>query len=263
MTTPCAIVTGAGRGIGAAVAARLRADGRAVTGLDRSSIPSDAHGAPTGSGGRASAGGADVDLVADISDVDAVARAVLARPDVSALVCVAGVWHHGSILDLPLDDLRRIVEVNLLGTLNCVRAWAPSLRRHRGSVVLVSSVTARVPTPGAGIYPATKAALEAITRQLALELGPDGVRVNAVAPGLIHTEGTDAQYGPGGTREAMGRHVPLRHIGTPEEIADVVSFLMSDSARYVTGTVIDVDGGFTAAATSWLGSAAARTKEPS
>jgi len=231
-----AVVTGAARGIGAAVAARLRADGLAVVGLDRSD-----------------AGPGDVEI--DITDHGALDHVASRLDDVAALVCVAGVWHHGSVLELPIEEIRRVVEVNLLGTLACVRAFAPALRRNgAGSIVVVSSVTARVPTPGAGIYPSTKAALEALTRQLAAELGPQGVRVNAVAPGLIHTEGTDAQYGPGGTRAGMGRRVPLRRIGAPEEIADVVSFLVSPAARYVTGTVVDVDGGFATAATSWLAS---------
>lgn len=237
-----AVVTGAARGIGAAVAARLRADGLDVVGLDRSVA-------------------ADGDVVVDITDHEALARVASGGPDVTALVCVAGVWHHGSVLELPMDELRRVVEVNLLGTVACVRAFAPALRRNASgpdgsTIVLVSSVTARVPTPGAGIYPSTKAALEALTRQLAAELGPHGVRVNAVAPGLVHTEGTDAHYGAGGSRTGMGRRVPLRRIGAPDEIADVVSFLVSPAARYVTGTVVDVDGGFATAATTWLASRA-------
>jgi 3-oxoacyl-[acyl-carrier protein] reductase len=96
-----------------------------------------------------------------------------------------------------------------------------------------------------GIYPATKAAVESFTRQCALELGPRGIRVNAVGPGLIVTEGTEANYA-GERREQRARFVPLRRVGEPADIADVVAFLLGDDARYVTGQVIYVDGGLSA-----------------
>jgi 3-oxoacyl-[acyl-carrier protein] reductase len=235
VSTGPVVVTGAGRGIGHAVAVRLRADGWSVIGVDR----------------------VGADEILDVVDADALDALASRVGPVAGLVCVAGVWHHGSVLSLPVEELRRVVEVNLFGTLHCVRAFAPALRSAGGaSAVLVSSVTARTPTPGAGVYPATKAAIEALTRQLAAELGPEGVRVNAVAPGLIHTEGTDAQYGPRGSRLAMAPLVPAGRFGDPTDVADVVSFLMSPAARYVSGTVVDVDGGFATASTTWLGGAA-------
>jgi len=106
-------------------------------------------------------------------------------------------------------------------------------------------VAAATGSPGVGLYPASKAAIESLTRQMAIEFGPMGIRVNAVGPGLIVTEGTAHNY-EGGKGEERARNVPLRRTGTPEDIADVVNFLASEQDRYVTGQVVYVDGGVTA-----------------
>jgi 3-oxoacyl-[acyl-carrier protein] reductase len=114
-----------------------------------------------------------------------------------------------------------------------------------GSIVNLSSGAAWTNSPGVGIYPASKAAVESLTKQMAIEWGPQGVRANAVGPGLIVTEGTQANY-QGERRVERGRPVPLRRVGEPQDIADVIAFLCSDDARYVSGQVVYVDGGVTA-----------------
>jgi NAD(P)-dependent dehydrogenase (short-subunit alcohol dehydrogenase family) len=115
------------------------------------------------------------------------------------------------------------------------------------SIVNISSITAAMSPTGTGLYPPSKAALEAMTRIAAVEFGPRGVRCNAVGPGIIPTEGTLAHYGDEQTRARRGRTLPVQRYGLPEEVADVVSFFCSDASRYVTGQVVYVDGGYTAA----------------
>ena len=138
-----------------------------------------------------------------------------------------------------------VVNVNLLGTLWCVQAFAPGMAgRGGGAIVNLSSGAARMHSPGTGIYPATKNAIEALTVQLAVELGPLRIRVNAVAPGSILTEATAKILGPG-ERADRERTIPAGRLGRPEDISEAVGYLTSGAARYVTGQVLYVDGGLT------------------
>jgi 3-oxoacyl-[acyl-carrier protein] reductase len=233
---PTAVVTGAGQGLGRADAVRLNADGFDVVCLDLS-----------GDAARATAelvGGTAFEC--DVTDREAV-RAVAAEvPDCSALVNNAGIWKFHSILDMTPEDARSVFEVNVLGIIWCTQAFVPKMQAGGGgSIVNMSSGAAWTSSPGLGLYPATKSSVESLTKTMALELGPDNIRANAIGPGLIVSDGTAANYqGEAADRRAKG--VPMGRLGRPADIADVVSFLCGDDSRYVSGQVIYVDGAITA-----------------
>jgi 3-oxoacyl-[acyl-carrier protein] reductase len=231
-----AVVTGAGQGLGAAISRRLAADGYDVCVLDvnRETAATVAREI----GGRA--------IHCDVADPESVLAAAAEAGQAEILVNNAGIWFVEPTLDSSFDHLSRVAAVNLLGTVTCSQAFAPAMiEQGHGSIVNLSSAASKTASPGFGLYPATKAAIETLTRQLALEWGPHGIRVNAVAPGLIRTEGSDSAY-DGDRERQRAAGVPLRRTGVPADIADVVAQLCSDDMRYVTGQVIFVDGGITA-----------------
>ncbi|MFI6406304.1 SDR family NAD(P)-dependent oxidoreductase [Streptomyces sp. NPDC050548] len=239
------VVTGGSRGIGAATCLRLAEDGHdVVVGYLRDAKAAEqVADRVRQSGARAVCIGADTSVEADVERLFTSAEQQLGP--VTGLVNNAGVTGpFGRLADIDTADLRQVVEVNLLGTLLCSRRAARAMTaRGNGVIVNVSSSAATLGSPGDYVhYAATKAAVDTLTMGLAKELGPDGIRVNAVAPGIVDTE-IHARMGDPDRARRVSASIPLRRPGQPEEIAAAIAWLMSPDASYTTGTVVRVSGG--------------------
>jgi 3-oxoacyl-[acyl-carrier protein] reductase len=231
-----AIVTGAGRGLGKATAQRLARDGYLVVVLDIDAEAAAATAEEVGGVGHQ----------CDVTDPESLADVAEHVERCDALVNNAGIWRFHPLLEVSPQDVGAVLAVNVVGIINACQAFVPKMiAAGGGSVVNLSSGAAWTNSPGIGVYPASKAAVESLTKQMAIEWGPLGVRANAVGPGLIVTEGTQANY-QGERRVERAKGIPLARVGEPADIADVIAFLCSDDARYVSGQVIYVDGGVTA-----------------
>ncbi len=218
-----AIVTGGARGIGSVVAERLAADGFDVVSLDLDGPPGT--------------------VKCDIGDPVQVQAAADAAGEVDVLVNNAGIWRFAPLEDVTAADFDDVMRINVVGAFHCIQAFGRSmLKRRNGAIVNMISIAAQLADPGVGAYSASKAALLALTRQVAVEWGPRGIRCNAVGPGLVPTPGTSFYDDPEVRRVRAGA-VPLGRLGTPKDIAEVVAFLASDRSSYVTGQALYVDGG--------------------
>jgi glucose 1-dehydrogenase len=244
---PVTLITGGSRGIGAATAVHLAGLGHDVVVGYRSGRAEAAAvvDAAMAHGVRSVAVRADV---SDPDDVDAMFAAAADLGAVTGLVANAGLTAHlGDLADTPVDVIRQVLDVNLLGVVLCVRRAAQLMSRRRGgrggAIVAVSSSAATSGSPHEYVhYAAAKAGVDALVVGLAKELADDGVRVNAVAPGLVRT-GIHAGAGDAGRLERATARVPMGRPGEPDEIAPAIAWLLGPDAAYCTGAVLRVAGG--------------------
>ncbi|CAL9474755.1 putative oxidoreductase YgfF [Nocardiopsis dassonvillei] len=243
-TRPLTVVTGGGRGIGAATCARLAADGHDIVfGYASDTVAAERTAERVRAfGARCAAVRMDTSVEADVDRLFDTAEEL---GPVTGLVNNAAVTGPlGRFADADTGVLKRVVDVNVLGYLLCCRRAARDMEgRGSGAIVNVSSAAATLGSPGEYVhYAATKAAVDAMTVGLSKELGPSGIRVNAVAPGVIETDMHTAMGDPGRPARAAAT-IPLRRAGRPEEIADAIAWLLSPEASYAAGTVLRVAGG--------------------
>ena len=232
-----AVVTGGASGIGRAIARRLAADGYHVATLDLN-VAGEADGEPF----------AQVADVTDRAQVDAALAAIRDRlGPVTILVNAAGMDGFKRFANLTFDAWRRVIDVNLNGVFHCVQAVLPDMRDGEwGRIVNISSSSAHSGQPFMAHYVAAKSAVNGLTKALALELGPDGITVNAVPPGFIDTpmlRRAESRELLGGTVEDHILRTPVRRVGLPGDIAATCAFLVSEEAGYITGQILGVNGG--------------------
>lgn len=243
LTDKVAVVTGASKGIGAAIARALAAQGASVVvNYASSKAGADAVVADiTEAGGKAVAVAGDVSKAADAQGIIDAAIETYGRLDI--LVNNSGVYEFAPIEAITEEHFHKHFNVNVLGLLLTTQAAVKHLGEG-GSIVNVSSVVSRITPPGSAVYTATKGAVDGITGVLARELGPRKIRVNSVNPGMVATEGTHSAGIVGSDMETWAiSTTPLGRIGQPDDIADIVTFLASDDSRWMTGESLIGSGG--------------------
>lgn len=237
------IVTGAGSGIGAATAQRFAAEGAHVylTGRTRERLEQIAVTLPAGSATVMVADSADFDQISAVVD-----HAVQEQGGLDVLVNNAGVLSQSTLEDTSLDEWKRVLDVDLTGTFHGMKAALPHLISRKGSIINVTSVSGLGGDWGMVAYNAAKGGATNLTRAAALDHGPQGVRINAVAPSFTITDMTSGMADDPDTVASMAERIALERGAQPEEVAAVICFLASSDASFVNGAIVPVDGGLTA-----------------
>jgi 3-oxoacyl-[acyl-carrier protein] reductase len=242
-----AVVTGASKGIGAAIARHLATEGAAVV-VNYASSKAGADKVVaeiTGQGGRAVAVQADVSKPADVRRLFAEAKQAFGRLDV--LVNNAGIYEFAPLEEVTPEHFHKVFDLNVLGLLLTTQEAVKHFGPSGGSVINISSVVATAAPPGTSVYSATKAAVDAVTRSLAKELGPRQVRVNSINPGMVETEGTTSAgitANESDFRKQFEAQTPLGRIGQPQDIGPAAVFLASPESGWITGETLYIAGGF-------------------
>jgi 3-oxoacyl-[acyl-carrier protein] reductase len=247
LTGKVAVVTGASKGIGASIAKHLADEGAAVV----VNYASSKEGAQrvvaeiTGKGGRAIAVGADVAKPGDVQRLFAETKKAFGRLDV--LVNNAGIYEFAPLEAVTPEHFHKQFDLNVLGLILATQEAAGHFGPEGGSIINVSSVVSASAPPNASVYSATKAAVDAVTRSLAKELGPRKIRVNSVNPGMVETEGTTSQgitARESDFRRQVEAQTPLGRIGQPRDVAPLTVFLASSDSAWITGETFYVSGGY-------------------
>lgn len=247
-----AIVTGGGRGIGRVIAARLAAEGVAVTVADYQEALLEDVGRQWGDNGWTGLQlPCDVRLKDDCRSIVGATDEAFGKVDI--LVNNAGVARGGRIEELDEADWDANADINLKGAVLMSQAVIPAMKRRKGGrIITASSFAARIPSIGGAAYAASKAGVESFTRVLASELGPDNITVNAYAPGMVPTQMNHFAERPDAQKDMLLDTLSLRRWGDPEDIANLICFLSSDLAAYITGTTVEISGGKFATQMPWL-----------
>lgn len=239
-----AVVTGASKGIGASIASHMAAEGASVVvnyasskeGADR--VVSEI----TNKGGKAVAVKADVSKPAEIENLFNEAKKAFGKIDI--LVNNAGIYEFSPLSQITPEHFHKQFDLNVLGLLLASKEAVKHFSNDGGKIVNISSVVATLASPNASVYSATKAAVDAITRSLAHELGPNKIRVNSINPGMVETEGVKSSgIGESEMRKQIEAQTPLGRIGQPQDIAPTAVFLASDDSGWITGETFYISGG--------------------